>query len=160
MANVKKRDGRVESFNNQKIKLSVLRAGADDQVATEIASKIPEDRVTSTKDVRKLVFAELVNKDLALAKNYEGTRRLTARKAPMVSSGMVRITEDNMSRLDLKPGEAVELKHGNRTHRAKAQMGSSNPREINLSSEDMKALDVADGVRIAVKSPMQSASPR
>jgi len=153
MANVMKRDGRSEDFNNQKIKLSVLRAGANEKVASEVANTILESNAMTTANIRMAVTEELRKRNPESAKNYENTRRLTARKAIDAARGTVRISEEIMKRLDIKPGDPVELRHGNNTHRMKADKGASSARDINLNHEDLKTLGVTEGLRIAVRSP-------
>lgn len=151
MKNVRKMDGRVESFNRAKIEQSVLRAGGEKNLAVKVAKAIPEEVALTTANIRQRVTNELSKKDAETAKRYWETRRLIARESTDATQGTARITEQVMNRLNVKPGEPVMICLAENRHNVKAKRDAVNPRNIQLHEEDMRKIGATEGNRIAVR---------
>lgn len=151
MGNVMKIDGRTENFDRAKIERSIRLAGADENVAKEIANIIPDVAAPTTNGIREIVTEELRKRDADAAKRYEETRQLIAKRAVDAAKGTARLTEDTMHRLNLSPGDPIELRFANKTHSVKTEKGASNTKNIQLTEEDLKIIGAAEGTRIAVR---------
>ncbi|MFQ6107673.1 MAG: ATP cone domain-containing protein [Thermoplasmata archaeon] len=151
MKNVRKMDGRVESFNRAKIKQSVLRAGGDEKLATSTAEAVPEEVALTTANIRQRVANELAKKDKEVARRYWETRRLIARKAVDAAEGSAKLAEQTMGRLSLRPGEPLEICYTNNKHKVMADEGATDPRNIGLHENDLTRIGATEGNRIAVR---------
>ena len=151
MANVKKIDGRTEMFNRTKLERSIRDAGADENMAREVAAKVKEREGMTTDEIRKTISNELRQRKAEVAERYVNTKRLAAKKAVDAAKGTARITEDTMKRMNLKTGDNMELMHENKRHTVRAEQASVGRNEIRLHEEDLKALGVKEGTRIAVR---------
>lgn len=151
MTDVRKRDGRVETFNKAKIQQSILRAGGDEKLAIEVANTVPDEVALTTADIRARAVEELTKRNPEVAGAYENTRRLTARKATDVAPGGARVTEQAMSYLNLEPGDPVQLGFAEKTHDVRAKKGAQDPQSIHLNEEDLRKIGATEGTRIAVR---------
>ena len=72
MVNIKKKNGIVQEFNVDKLKNSVMKAGAPsevaDKIATEVASKVKEG--TTTAEIKNMVTSALASTNATLAGAY------------------------------------------------------------------------------------------
>ncbi len=68
-----KEDGTEELFNEEKIKISLLRAGADEKIASSIVNKVKEQltgEFVKTKDVYRLALGYLKKRQPLVAIKY------------------------------------------------------------------------------------------
>lgn len=77
---VVKMDGREEPFDRNKVKKSIMNAGASEEVAEEITRRVEEyvkgrDKITS-REIRRKVFVELRKEDPQAAANWAYYDRL------------------------------------------------------------------------------------
>jgi len=73
MVTVKKRNGRLEDFNPQKIVGSCIKAGASLGIANEIAesvSKKVHEKIPTSK-IRTMVLTELTRRNKSAAENFK-----------------------------------------------------------------------------------------
>lgn len=151
MTNIMKSDGKTEDFNRGKIEHSVRNAGADKKTAKEIAQVIPENAAMTTRQIRKNVAEELQKRDPETAKRYKETVRLAAHEAVEAAKGTARMTLEVMNRLNLKPGDPIELEYGNTRYTLKADAGATNSKNVRLHREDLTTIGVPEGTRVAVQ---------
>ncbi len=76
MVQVKKRDGRLEDFDRQKVYRSVVAAGLAEEKANNIANQIQlwvqqSESIVSTGEIRKRVIGLLEAENLEVAENYK-----------------------------------------------------------------------------------------
>lgn len=78
---VKKRSGSIEEFNNEKIFASIIKAGAHEDLAKEIAEKVKARfaKLTTpieTEKVKEIVIKELEKADPQIAKKFKSHQKL------------------------------------------------------------------------------------
>ncbi|MFQ6128339.1 MAG: ATP cone domain-containing protein [Thermoplasmata archaeon] len=151
MKNVRKMDGRLESFNRAKIVQSVLRAGGDEKLAISIANAVPEEVALTTANIRQKVANELTKKDKEIARRYWETRRLVARKSVDAAEGSAKLAEEAMSRLSLRPGDPLQICYAENKHNVMADEGAADPGNIQLHENDLTRIGATEGNRIAVR---------
>ncbi|MEE9152279.1 MAG: ATP cone domain-containing protein [Thermoplasmata archaeon] len=149
--NIKKRSGETEKFDKAKLERSLRKARADEKTATDIANRVSEKEVNNTDEIRNMVDEELRKTDAKAAERYKDTRRLAAKAAVDAAKGIARLTEETMTRLNLKAGDTIDLCHEDHKHTVKAEKAAVGAKEIRLHEEDLKALGVTDGTQIAVR---------
>ena len=82
---VEKRDGTEEAFRRDKVKNSIIKAGASTEEAEKVTAQIESwaqeaavEGVIKTLDIRAKVIEKLTPVNLAAAKAYEAYRKPTA----------------------------------------------------------------------------------
>jgi phosphatidate phosphatase PAH1 len=151
LVNVKKKDGRTEEFKRTKIERSLKNVGVKETNAKEIANKVSEKEGMTTTEIRESVQKELRNRNKEAAEKYESSRRLAARKAIDAAKGTVRLTEETMKRLNLRPGENLELCHKDNRITLKAEKGLVATNEIRLHEDDLRKIGAPEGTRIVAR---------
>ena len=146
-----KRTGTQEEFNKAKLEESVTRAGATEEAAREIASRIDPATVNTTDEVRTRVIEELRKTDAAIAERYERTRNLAARKAVEAAIGTVRLHTETLEALGVNPGDSIILEHAGNTHTLRAETAPVERREIHLHETDLEKLGATEGTRLATR---------
>jgi len=151
MTLLNKRTDTQEEFNRTKLEQSIIRAGATEETAKEVASKIDPTTVKTTDEVRNLVVEELRKTEPAIAERYERTRSLAARKAVEAAIGTVRLHAETMKALRANPGDSIIVEHGGNTHTLRAEPASVERREIHLHETDLEKLGATEGTRLATR---------
>lgn len=79
---VQKKDGRIEEFDEEKLKKSVLAAGATDSQSQLVTQEMQEwlynvalEEIVDTQTIRGKVAKSLAEKNPKAAKNYQGYRK-------------------------------------------------------------------------------------
>lgn len=148
---VNKITGTQEEFDRGKLEESIRRAGATEETAREIASRIDPTTVNTTTEIRRRVAEELREKDAAMAERYEKTRNLAARKAVEAVMGTVMLNEETMKALGANPGDSIILEHQGNTHTLRAETAPIGRKEIQLGEEDLATLGAAEGTKLAAR---------
>ena len=153
MANVNKKDRKPEPFDRVKLERSIRDTGIDENMAREIARKVPEKEEITTDEIRRIVAEELKKKNPEAAERYTETRRLAARKAVDAVRGIARLTKETMSRLKVKSGDTINVLHRDKPYKVRAEIAPIDRKEIQLHEEDLRAIGASDGTRVAVQRP-------
>ncbi len=151
MMNVRKKNGKSESFDRTKIERSIRDSGADETTAKEVARMVPETEDTTSEEIRRAVSRELRKRSAKFADNYDATRRLAASKAIDAAKGAANITEDAMKGLNVKRGDTIELIHREKRHSVKVEGTAPGEMRIHLNESDLKVLDAPEGTRVSVQ---------
>ncbi|MFQ6128936.1 MAG: ATP cone domain-containing protein [Thermoplasmata archaeon] len=146
-----KRTGTQEEFNRAKLEESITRAGATEETAREIASRIDPTTVNTTEEIRRCVVEELRKTDAAIAERYKRTRILAARKAVEAAMGTVRLHMETMKALGANPGDSIIVEHRGNTHTLTAETARVEMREIHLHESDLEKLGATEGTRLATR---------
>lgn len=79
MVNVKKKNGSMQEFSSNKLKNSIMKAGASaevaERIANEIAAKIHEG--TTTAEIKSLVASSLASMNAAWSDSYMNYAKAT-----------------------------------------------------------------------------------
>ncbi len=151
MTLLNKRTGTQEEFNKAKLEESITRAGATEEAAREIASRVDPTTVNTTEEIRTRVVEELRKTDAAIAERYERTRNLAARKAVEAAMGTVRLLAETMNALGASPGDSIILEHHGNPHTLRAETDSVVMREIHLQETDLEKLGATEGTKLATR---------
>jgi hypothetical protein len=151
MPELNKRKGAREQFNRKKLEESVKRAGASEDVAERIASKIDPTKVKTSEEVRKHVIEHLKETDPKTAKRYEETRRLAAKRAVEAAMGTVRLHEETMRALGANPGDTIVVEYRGNKHTLRAETAPVERTEMHLHEDDLRKLDATEGTRLAAR---------
>jgi hypothetical protein len=151
LVNVKKKDGRTEEFKRTKIEHSLKNVGVNEANAKEIANKVPEKDGMTTTEIRESVQKELRNRNKEAAEKYESARRLAAKKAIDAAKGTAKLTEEALNRLNMRPGETLELCHKDNRVTLRAEKGLIARNEIRLHEDDLKKIGAPEGTRIVAR---------
>ncbi len=151
MTLLNKRTGTQEEFDGAKLEESITRAGATEEMAREIASRIDPTTVNTTEEIRTRVVEELRKTDAAIAERYERTRNLAARKAVEAAAGTVRLHIETMKALGANPGDTIVVEHAENTHTLTAETAPVEMREIHLHETDLEKLGATEGTRLATR---------
>lgn len=150
MTRIKKRSGELQEFDRQKLVESMVRAGASEQVAEQIADKARVSEGASTIELRKLVAKELRQVNEAVAEAYVRTLRLRVSANDEIQMGAARVPK-RMDRVpDVKPGQSARVRHGEKRTEVRVEPALEN-REVWLNPDDLEALGATEGTRIAVR---------
>jgi hypothetical protein len=152
MRRIVKVDGSVVPFDRTKLVRSMRAAGASEATSEEIAGMVESGTErSSSQKIRQLVMRELGARDLESAKRYDATRRLVAKLAIEVESGVARLPEGTMLSMRLDQGEAFQLRNDGHARTVRAELNERTvigKNEVRLNAEDMEGLEVEDGQRI------------
>jgi len=152
MPRIKKLSGVEEEFERAKLESSLQRAGAAEQVARELASRISAREGMSTEELRSQVLSQLRAKDPAAAERYERTRCCEARASAEVPQDAARLHPETLKRLGIQPGATLELEHVGRRQTLKAEESSAiSSREVHLHSEVLSSLGASAGAKLALR---------
>ena len=151
---VNKRTETQEEFDRAKLEESITRAGATEETAKEIASRIDPTTLKTTEEIRRHVVEELRKTDAAIAERYERTRNLAAKKAMEAVMGTVRLHMETMKALGANTGDTIIVEYGGNTHTLTAETASVERREMHLHERDLETLGATEGARLAVRRSM------
>ncbi len=151
MTLLNKRTGTQEEFNKAKLEESVTRAGATEEAAREIASRIDPTTMNTTEEIRTRVVEELRKTDATIAERYERTRNLAARKAVEAAAGTVRLHVETITALGADPGDTIVVEHAGNTHTLTAETAPVERREIHLHERDLEKLGATEGTKLATR---------
>jgi hypothetical protein len=151
MTLLNKRTGTQEEFNKAKLEQSISRAGATEETAKEIASRIDPTTVNTTEEIRTRVAEELRKTDATIAERYERTRNLAATKAVEAAMGTVRLHTETLEALGASPGDSIVLEHAGNTHTLRAETAPVERREIHLHETDLQKLGATEGTKLATR---------
>ena len=152
MAKIKKRSGEMQEFDKRKLEQSVKRAGASEEVARRVAGKITPSEGLSTEELRRSVSQELKRENESLSGAYTGTRRLRAKEAKDLSSGVVRLNEELLKTHGLQSGQHAHLMNKDMKTEVRVEPAKSADREeIQMSHADLEKLGVSEGSRVNVR---------
>ena len=151
---ITKRNGKSEEFDMAKIKQSLRNAGENERIAKEIAKTISDMECGSTSEIRFAVFEELRllrNLDSEIAKKYDESRCLVARRAIEVVRGTALLSEETMEAMHLEPGGHLKIINGNQKHTLNAYINDETDakwNEIRLHQADLVMIGASDGLEI------------
>jgi hypothetical protein len=151
MTLLNKRTGTQEEFNKTKLEESIIRAGAAEEAAREIATRIDPTTMNTTEEIRTRVVEELRKTDATIAERYERTRNLAATKAVEAAMGTVRLHTETLEALGANPGDTIILEHAGNTRMLKAETAPVERREIHLHEMDLEKLGATEGTRLAAR---------
>ncbi len=151
MTLINKRAGTQEEFNRTKLEKSVTRAGATEETAKEITSRIDSAALRTTDEVRRRVAEELRKTDEAIAERYERTRNLAARKAVEAAMGTVKLHEETLKALGANPGDSIIIEHRGNTHTLRAETAPIERRDLHLHESDLEKLGATEGARLITR---------
>lgn len=75
MTKIKKRSGNKQEFKREKLRRSIKKAGAKEEMAKKVARKIEPNEGMPTSKIRRKVAKELENHDKKLAKAYKDYKK-------------------------------------------------------------------------------------
>ncbi|MCK4443664.1 MAG: hypothetical protein KAW09_03910, partial [Thermoplasmata archaeon] len=148
---VNKRTETQEEFDRAKLEVSITRAGATEERAKEIASRIDSTTLETTEEIRRRVAEELRKTDAAIAERYERTRNLAAKKAMEAVMGTVKLHAETMKTLGANPGDSIIIEHRGNTHTLRAETAPIEAREMHLHERDLEKLGATEGTRLATR---------
>jgi len=152
LAKIKKRSGEMQEFDKRKLEQSVKSAGASEEVARRVAEKITPSEGLSTEELRRSVSQELKRENESLSGAYTGTRRLRAKEAKDLSSGVVRLNEELLKTHGLQSGQHAHLMNKDMKTEVRVEPAKSADREeIQMSHADLEKLGVSEGSRVNVR---------
>lgn len=152
MARVRKRTGEMQEFDRRKLEESLRKAGASDETARRVAERVRPIEGTSTEDLRRMVSQELRRENAALSGAYTSTRRLRARSASEVATGVALINEELLRRYGLASGQSVYVVHMDKRADVEVRsVDSAKPAEILMSRSDLERLGASEGERVNVR---------
>jgi hypothetical protein len=129
MARIKKRSGEMQEFDRQKLEESIRRAGAS-----------------------RMVSQELGRENSALSGAYTSTRKLRARSAADLASGVALLNEDILKKHGLEPGQNAYVVHMDKRADVQVRMADSvDQAEILMSRSDLEKLGASDGTRVNIR---------
>ncbi len=142
----------MQEFDQKKLEESIRRAGASDETAKRVAERVkPFDGMT-TDELRRQVSQELRRENEALSGAYTSTRRLRARAAKDLSSGVVLLHDELLKQYGLQSGQPAYVVHLDK--RADVQVRpteSAKQAEIWMSRSDLERLGASEGSRVNVR---------
>lgn len=150
---IRKKSGELQEFDRRKLEESIRRAGASSDVVKRVAERIQPSEGLSTQDLRRTVADELRSENMALSGAYMSARRLRARAAQDLSTGVARLHADHLR--GLSSGLNAMLVHGsNRAELRVEPTASAAAHEVLLSRADLQRLGIQEGSRVAVRFPL------
>ncbi len=151
MTSVKKDDGRTIPFDRSNIERSLLGVGVDEPTARSIAAGVDARDGMTTEEIRRAVSAALGERDPRLAKVYDSTRTMPARRAPSTPRGTVCISEEFMRQLGVSSGQTVEVSGDAVTLPLRVAEFPRAGRNILVGEDDLDALGAREGSLLRVK---------
>ena len=151
MPSIEKRAKTQEEFDGAKLEESITRAGATEETAKEIASRIDPTTSKTTEEIRRHVVEELRKTDAAIAERYERTRNLAAKRAMEAVMGTVRLHAETMRALGANPGDSIIVEHHGNTHTLRAETAPVELREMQLHERDLETLGATEGAKLAAR---------
>jgi hypothetical protein len=152
MPRIRKLLGVEEEFERAKLESSLRQAGASEQVARELATKLSVRDGLSTSELRSQVLSELRAKDAAAAERYESTRCCEAQASAEVPKDVVRLHPDILKRLGVRPGATLELEHAGKRQTLRAEESSAIPsRELQIHNEMLSSLGASTGTKLSLR---------
>ena len=148
-----KRDGRREEYDRAKLARSLMRAGvAPNTLAGALDRIVPEPNL-DTGSLRARIESELELLQPSAARRYATTRTLTARGSEQAGYGWACLNPETVSRLGLRPGDAVWLGHEGAPAPFSIECHEGVERgQAWLNPGEMAAMGVRDGVKLAASS--------
>lgn len=137
-----------------KVKQSLRNAGEDEKTAKEIAQTVFDMECASSSEIRFVVFEELRllrTQDIEIAKKYDESRCLVARRAIEVVRGTALLSEETMEAMHLESGGHLKIINGNQKHTLNAYVNHETDakcNEIRLNQADLAMIDAYDGIEI------------
>jgi len=151
MAKLKKRSGKEEEYNRTKLEGSLRKAGATEETTRHVAERVSPREGMTTSELRGQVATELKSRNPEVAKRYENARARVAKTGATVPKGSAYLHEETLRILGAKTGDMIELIHGGKTYRVRAEVSPVEQREIHLHNEAFKALDASTGTKVGFK---------
>lgn len=151
MTMIKKRSGREEEFDREKLRKSIRRAGTSEEFSREIAERIRVSEGVNTSQIRGVIAEQLEKRESEACRRYQGTRRYVARIGSGLEKESVQLRPDMLEELKARPGDTLELMASDKTQRVEAVESSFDKREMHLSSETLSGLGVPEGTRVCAR---------
>lgn len=151
MTEIRKRSGREEEFNREKLRKSIRSAGASEDTSREIAARIVVSEGVNTSQIRSVVAEQLEKRESQACRRYRGTRSYVAKVGSGLEKEFVQLRADMMEELEARPGDTLELISSDKTQRVTAVESSLDKREMHLDNEILSALGVPEGTRVCVR---------
>jgi hypothetical protein len=152
MVNVTKRSGQTQVFEPRKLAESMLRAGASEPVAKEIAKRVQvaDGDGWSTIELRRRVTEQLRKVNEAVAEAYSRTLRLPVKARDEVQTGEARVPKRIERVPDVLPGQPGRVRFGDRRAEVRVEPALDD-REVWLNPSDFRALGAPEGARVAIR---------
>jgi hypothetical protein len=160
MTNVTKRSGELQAYDRRKLVESMVRAGASEPVAKEIAARVEvaDGDGMSTIELRRRVAAELRKVNESVSEAYARTLRLPVKARNEVETGRALVAKRIERVPDMTSGQPGRLGFGER--RAEVRIDPAlEDREVWLNPSDFRALGAPEGTRISVRFLYQGGMP-
>ena len=160
MPNVTKRSGETQAFDQRKLVESMVRAGASEPVAKEIAKRaqVADGDGLSTIELRRLVASELRKVNEAVAEAYARTLRFPVKARTEVGAGQARVPKRIERVPDILPGQPGRVRFGERGADVRIEPSLDN-REVWLNPSDFRTLGAPEGARVAIRFLYQTGAP-
>ncbi|MBN2465553.1 hypothetical protein JXD38_08025 [candidate division WOR-3 bacterium] len=156
-----KRDGRREPYDEAKLARSLTLAGLAPYMLTGILDAVDPRPGMNTNSLRERIEYELALRQPRAARRYATTRTLTARGSQQAGYGWVCIHPEDLTRLNLRPGDTVWLDHGGTTAPFSVQYLEDVGRgHVWLNPREMTAMEVNDGNKLAAPSAVNGVYPQ
>ena len=138
----------------------MVRAGASDPVAKEIAKKVQavDGDGLSTIELRRLVTSELRKVNEAVAEAYARTVRFPVKARNDVGAGQAHVPKRIERLPDILPGQPGRVGFGERRTNVRIEP-SLDQREVWLNPSDFRALGAPEGARVAIRFLDQTGAP-
>jgi hypothetical protein len=148
-----KRDGRREEYNRSKLARSLVQAGVAPYLLAGILDSVAPNPDQDTGSLRERVESELALRQPSAAHRYATTRSLVVRASEQSGYGWVCLHPETVSRLGLRPGDAVWLSHEGTPAPFSIEIHEDVERgHAWLNPREMAAMGVRDGMKLAASS--------
>jgi hypothetical protein len=149
---VLKRDGLLVGFDRSKLVRSLRLAGASEERAREVASRITALNGISTLAIRAQVIDELRWFDRNLAARFDRCRRFTAIPAGEVHPGKVHLHVTTLRQSGLNPGIPVRAEHNGNSRRMVIEKSNQTGLcQARINQQSLDELGILPGFRLVLK---------
>jgi|SRR3972149_1409287 len=150
MTKVKKRSGEMQDLDRAKLEASIRRAGATEEIAKKVVSRVQPMDGIPTDELRKLVAEELRKEEPNLAESYLMTVRLPAKAHPEVVTGVARVPQRLPRVPEIPHSMLARVVYGDKLTEVRVEPVLQ-VREIWLNRGDLESLGAREGARVAVR---------
>jgi hypothetical protein len=160
IVNVTKRSGQTQAFDSRKLAESMVRAGASEPVAKEIAKRVQvaDGDGLATIELRRRVTSELRKMNEAVAEAYARTLRFPVKARDEVQTGQARVPKRIERVPDVLPGQPGRVRFGDRRAEVRVEPALDD-REVWLNPSDFRTLGAPEGARVAIRFLYQTGMP-
>ena len=145
---VVKEDGAIKKFRRSNIIESLEAIGVERKTAKELAKKVHEKQKIREHEIKFMVFGMLDEIDPTLADRYYMTTKVHVKNDASQVSGNALLSNFLMEYLDLRPGDKIDVFHGNKRSTIRSyriQSPHDDHETILMSASDMKSMDIRSG---------------